>query len=177
MEKAGFKDQMPKVVACGSRSDAYSRFCTALSQSDSGDSPLLLVDSEGPIAVTPWKHVSQRVGDGWKQPKGASDNHLHFMVQMMEAWFLADVDALKKYFDPKFQENKLPKNKPLGSISKGDIASSLKAAIQDCPSATYKKGRDSFEILGKLDPKLVEQASPHAKRFLDQLKQLLNAAE
>ena len=159
LEKAGFRSRMPKVVACGSRSEAYQRFCTALSQADIDDSPLLLVDSEGPIAATPWKHVLQRVGDGWKQPDGAKDDHLHLMVQMMEAWFLADVPVLKAYFGPKFQEKKLPKTKAIESISKDDIESSFTAAVQDCPKKSYKKGRDSFEILGRLDPQRVSNAS------------------
>jgi len=175
LEKAGFKGQMPKVVACGSRSEAYKRFKTAVSQSGGGDSPLLLVDSEEPIAVAPWLHVLQRVGDGWEQPPGAKDDHLHLMVQMMEAWFLADVPALKAYFGPKFQEGKLPKNNSIESISKDDIESSFTASVQDCPKKTYKKGRDSFEILGKIDPQLVAEKSRHAQRFLDHLKQLMEA--
>ena len=173
LENAGFRNRMPKVVACGSRGEAYARFCTALAQAETGDTPLLLVDSEGPIASTPWKHVFQRVGDGWKLPDGANDDHLYLMVQMMEAWFLADVPSLKAYFGPKFQEKKLPKTKAIESISKDDIESSFTAAVQDCPKKTYKKGRDSFEILGRLDPQRVSEASPHAERFLAQLKSLL----
>lgn len=44
--KAGLAGHMPRVVACGSRADAYDSFCTALR---SGEAAMLLVDSEAPI--------------------------------------------------------------------------------------------------------------------------------
>lgn len=30
LEKAGFKGRMPRIVACGSRNDAFDSFCTAI---------------------------------------------------------------------------------------------------------------------------------------------------
>ena len=62
---------MPKIIPCGSRNDTYKDFCIALKNSQPGDLPLLLVDSEGPISESPWQHVLHRVGDEWKQPDGA----------------------------------------------------------------------------------------------------------
>lgn len=173
--RAGLKGHMPKVIPCGPRGEAFKNFCIALKNHSPDDFPLLLVDSEGPVSETPWQHVLHRVGDGWQKPDGAVDAHLHFMMQMMEAWFLADVAALAAYFGPKFQAKKLPKNKSIESVPKNDIESSLDAAAQDTPKGTYKKGRDSFEILSKLNPQLVAESSPHAKRFLDHLKQLTPA--
>ena len=175
LEKAGFKGKMPKVVACGSRSEAFARFCTALENSGTNDSPVLLVDSEEPITVSSnWQHVLQRKGDGWKKPSDANEDHLHFMVQTMEAWFLADAPALKNYFGPKFQEKKLPKNTNIEAVTKNDLEKSLNDASQETPKSRYQKGRDSFEILGRIDPPLVAEASPHhAHRFLNHLKKLM----
>lgn len=42
----GFEGSMPKLVACGSRRNAYEQFCTAMKQ---GKKALLLVDSEAPV--------------------------------------------------------------------------------------------------------------------------------
>jgi len=54
----------PRVVACGSRANAYDRFCTAVK---SGEDAMLLVDSEQPVNAQyqegspetwqPWGHL------------------------------------------------------------------------------------------------------------------------
>ena len=172
LEKAGFKGKMPKVVACGSRNEAFARFCTALKNNGTDDSPVLLVDSEEPITVSSkWQHVLQREGDGWKKPADAKEDHLHFMVQVMESWFLADRAVLIAYFGSEFKESKLPKGQDLEAIPKQQVFDGLKAATKECGrDKTYHKGRHSFEILGKISPQMVADASPHAKRFIAQLK-------
>lgn len=175
-ERLGLADcrRMPKIVACGSRQVAYKDFCTAMRANAPNEFPLLLVDSEGPVSETPWRHVLQREGDGWKQPDGATDNHLHFMVQVMESWFLADRDVLSSYFGSEFKENKLPallKGTDLKSIAKTQVLEGLKAATKECGrEKTYHKGRHSFQILGKISPERVADASEHAKRLITQLK-------
>jgi hypothetical protein len=86
--RAGLKDRMPGVVACGGRSRAYERFRTPHENARPDDFPLLLVDSEASVVVQDlWEHVKLRPGDGWDRPQNASDDQLHFMVQAMEAWF------------------------------------------------------------------------------------------
>lgn len=170
LENAGLKGMMPKVVACGSRSDAYKRFCTAISNHTPDEMPILLVDSEGPVSETPWLHVLHREGDGWKKPDLAKDTHLHFMVQVMESLFLADRAALTAYFGSEFKQSKLPKGNDLEAIPKLQVFEGLKAATQNCGrEKTYHKGRHSFEILGRISPQLVSDASPSAKRFLQLL--------
>jgi hypothetical protein len=86
--KSGLEGRMPSVVACGGRNRAYNSFRTSHKQAGRDDFPVLLVDSEGPIAgVDSWEHVRLRTGDGWQRPVGASPDQLHLMVQAMEAWF------------------------------------------------------------------------------------------
>ena len=70
LEQTGLKGRMPRIVACGSRRDAYESFCTAL---ETGESAFLLVDSEAPVSGQnqqgqsdtwlPWQHLAQRPGD------------------------------------------------------------------------------------------------------------------
>lgn len=166
---------MPEIVACGSRQEAYSRFQTAIENRRTNEVPLLLVDSEAPVSESPWLHVLHREGDGWKKPQDATDQDLYFMVQVMESWFLADREALKNYFGADFKENKLPKGNQLEAIPKLQVFQGLKDATRKCgrhkgyQSETYHKGRDSFEILGKIQPRLVAQASPEAARLLTRL--------
>ncbi len=162
---------MPKVLPCGPRGEAFKNFRLAITNPHPDEFPLLLVDSEGPISETPWQHVLHRVGDEWKKPDGAEDVHLHFMVQLMESWFLADRAELNKYFGSEFKESKLPKGNNLEAIPKQQVIEGLKAATKECGrDKTYHKGRHSFEILGRISPQLVEAASKSAKRLIAQLK-------
>lgn len=165
-EKAGLTGQMPKVVACGSRENAYDSFRTAVSNNRiQQELPLLLVDSEGPVTSPPWDHLHMQ--DGWKQPDAASDGQAHLMVQCMEAWFLADVECLKQFFGQTFNEGALPKNRKIERVTKEKVLKSLKEATRQCPG----KGGHSFEILGRLNPTKIRRIAPHAERLLNVLEQ------
>ena len=56
LEKAGLKDRMPSIIACGGRDRAYDRFCTAQRNAHTNEFIILLVDSEEGIeaGVGPW---------------------------------------------------------------------------------------------------------------------------
>ena len=77
------------VIASGDRCAAFKDFCLALRQNH-GEYIILLVDSEEAVAAAAWQHLATRQGDNWQRPIGASDDQAHLMVQVMEAWFLAD---------------------------------------------------------------------------------------
>ncbi len=169
-ENAGLTGRMPSVVACGSRSDAYDSFRTAMERPIESALPLLLVDSEDSLSVdSKWDHLKTR--DGWDQPDGVTDEHAYLMVECMEAWFLADQDCLKNYFGQGFTENSLPKNTAVETIPKSNVYDSLKMATRGSVSkGEYGKGKHSFEILGKIDPNKVRNAAPNADRLLKKLE-------
>ena len=131
---------------------------------------MLLVDSEEGVAPSdgPWAHVLKR--DGWTRPDTAADDSLHFMVQCMEAWFVADKDALRVYFGHEFNLRRLPGRREVEAIAKADLYAALHNATRQCAKGRYAKGRDSFRILATVDPETVAEASPHAKRLLDMLR-------
>jgi len=171
LEKAGFKGHMPRIVASGSRISAYDDYCTAIKN---GENALLLVDSEGSVKTptgdihtwNPWEHLKSRDGDRWVKPDGAFNVDCHLMVQMMEAWFLADIAALKLYYGTGFNENALPRNINIEAIPKAKIEDALKSASKATKKETYDKGRDSFDVLSGIDPAKVIDKSPWAKRFI-----------
>jgi len=171
LKRAGFEGNMPRVVACGGRSSAYNDFCTAKKE---GKKAILLVDSEAPVAdsasrAKPWDHVKNRVGDEWEKPSGATDDDLHFMVQCMEAWLIADKKNLSVYFGRGFNESALPKNQDIEKVGKQDLYKGLSLATKNTQKGEYRKGKHSFEILGELCPNKVRLASPYADRFLNNL--------
>ena len=127
LRKAGLEGRMPRIVACGSRDRAYEDFCTA--QKKASDAFIvLLVDSEEGVGVgaDPWEFLERR--DNWSKPDGATDDNAHLMVQCMEAWFLADSDALARFFGNGFNANLLPNRRDVENIPKQDVYDALERA-------------------------------------------------
>lgn len=178
LEQAGLKGRMPRIVACGSRHDAYDSFCTAVKM---GEPAFLLVDSEAPVATQhqhghpntwlPWEHLAKRHGDEWPKPEKTDELQCHLMVQCMENWFLADRAVLKSFFGQGFQDNQLPAAaNAVESVAKQQVYQSLADATRTCKTkAQYGKGEHSFKLLAMIDPHKVTQASPWARRFVEAL--------
>ena len=169
-EAAGLQNRLPRVVRCGSRHQAFERFETEVTKPKPGTLPLLLVDSEAPVqaACSVWQYLHNH--DGWRIPAGATDDHAFLMVQLMETWFLADRDALRTYFGPRFVDSAFKRWPELEDVPKAVVLAALKRATRHCPKP-YSKGKVSFELLTKVDPSRVEAACPHAKVLLDRLRQ------
>lgn len=174
LKKAGLGGHMPRIVACGSRMNAYRDFCIALTH---GEPAMLLVDSEDPVITTsppwqPWQHLLNRPGDKWQPPAGSDDNHCHLMVQCMEAWFLADRQKLETFFGQGFNARVLPEiTNSIEGISRSEIYRSLADATRNCKTkAAYGKGEHSFKLLALIDPAKVTSLSGWAKRFIDEIE-------
>lgn len=166
VRKAGAEDRMPKIIASGSRDEAYKDFNAAHTQGDV--TAMLLVDAEEEVtAPGSWAHLRSR--DNWHRPTGASNDHCHLMVQVMESWFLADRPALQQFYGQRFRSQALPGNPNIEQIPKQDVLNGLERAAQGTPARGYSKGRHSFEILATLDPAKVTAASPHARTFVQTL--------
>jgi len=168
--KAGLEGRMPRIVACGGRDQAFGDFLTALGTAGANDFIVLLVDAEAPVANGdgPWTHLHRR--DNWNQPPAAGEKNAHLMVQIMEAWFLADKNTLAKFFGDGFNRGALPGNPKVEEVAKSDVMDGLKAATRHCDrKGEYGKGRHSFEILARIDPAKVTEASPHARRLVEAL--------
>ena len=163
--QAGLEGRMPRVVACGGRDNAYDKFCHSLDTSVDGHVAILLVDSEEGVGqgVKPWSHLKKR--DGWKKPSGATDNQAQLMVQCMEAWFLANRECLEEFFGGNFTQTALPGSKDIEGIAKADVMAGLKKATRRS-GKSYNKRR-SFDLLAKIYPQKVADASPHVQRLLD----------
>ena len=168
---AGLTGHLPTVVRCGDRANAFRRFSVAVREAGDNELPVLLVDSEGPAreGQSAWEHLQH--SDGWRQPALADDNQAYLMVQAMEAWLMADWDALREYFGRGFNENRLPGQSDPEQIPPNSLESSLKDASSGC-GRQYAKGTVSFEILGRVDAGKVEERCSHAKVLLDHLRSL-----
>lgn len=178
LKKAGVHRQL-KIIASGSRKQAFDDFCTALNNHEDA---FLLVDSESAINAkynkpdfAPWGHLNARPGDQWQQPAQAKNEQCHLMVECMENWFLADPDALKKHFGSKAKLTNLAQSgTSIEAISKTKALQQLDKLAKNKQEGKYHKGKHSFALLGAINPEKVINSSPWAKRFITELNQYLN---
>ncbi len=173
-ESAGLLGRLPRIVASGGRGQAFKDFSGALTNAPEDQIPLLVVDAEGPVGQPgPWAHL--RLRDGWEQPRGTTDQHIHLMVQAMEAWFHADKGSLQEYYGQGFRIGALRARQDIENIPKTDLFEGLAAATRDCQKGEYSKGQHSFKILARINPVRVREASAHAERLLATLDRLCTA--
>ena len=94
----------------------------------------------------------------------------------MESWFLADRDALKRFFGQGFKDNQLPAAmRAIEQVTKADVYQALQNATANCKTkAAYGKGEHSFKLLTLIDPTKVTGASQWAQRFIDELKKKMD---
>ncbi|XXX72984.1 DUF4276 family protein [Sorangium sp. So ce134] len=160
----------PKVIACGSRKEAFDDFKRAV-KSHPDALCILLVDSEEPVnpGASAWEHVFKREGDQWHRPDGVRDEQLHVMVQAMEAWLVADPEALAAYYKQGFRRDALPRQPNVEQVAKRDLYDALDRATRESKTKGKYAKSHGFELIGLVDPDKVRAASGHAARFFDTL--------
>jgi hypothetical protein len=162
----------PRIVPCGGRNQTFDKFKAAAQTSKVDNLCVLLVDSEGRVtAGTPEEHLRTR--DKWDFPP-LRTHRVFLMVQAMEAWLLADREALAAFYDGGFLANSLPRSPTnIEAVLKDDLEPKLKHASS--PTKTkgeYHKTKHGFALLALIDPAKVENASPHAASFHKFLRSL-----
>lgn len=156
------------VITCGSRNNAYRVFKSALRQhTDSFN--VLLVDAESPVTTNDlWQHLQNR--DSWEQPASATAEQCQLMVQTMEAWFIADVETLARFYGQGFNRNSIPKQSNVEEIPKDELEPALQEATRRTQKGRYAKIRHGAKLLGKIDPVRVIERAPHCARLFSAIK-------
>lgn len=163
--KAAPGKSRPRIVPCGGRNKTFGKFKGAVETSKAGELCVLLVDSEGSVGTkSPVAHLSAR--DNWIFPS-LKDHRVFLMVQVMEAWFLADREALAAFYDGGFLPNSLPGSPAnIEAVRKEDIEPALKNATRKTRTkGEYHKIDHGSALLALIDPDKVGTASPHAASF------------
>ena len=156
-----------KMTVCGSRNNAFRDFKIALKVNPNAFN-VLLVYAEAAVYTTPCQHLKQR--DNWDLPN-IDDEHCQLMVQTMEAWLIADLETLKKFYGQGFKENSISKNTEVEKIDKKQLESSLKAATRRTKKGEYHKIQHTFKLLALLEVDKVRQVAPHCDRLFTTLIQ------
>lgn len=181
LENCGFRDRMPKVVACGGRGKAFDMFETSLREGDGSTYPILLVDSEeivsgsnyNPNSTIAWDHLLK--SDKLARPTGATNVQAQLMTTCMETWIMADHSAIISFFGPKTIKNALLPTHNLETRDRHQVLDILVHATANCGrDKSYDKGRRSFGILSLLNPQSLQTTLPHFCRFTESLNQILN---
>jgi hypothetical protein len=157
-----------RLVPCGTRRFAYEAFLHA-SRGEAKDSlNLLLVDAEEALSDVLLKggqevghgiaHLMQR--EGWEF-SGIAPERVHLMVQCMEAWILADPEALGRYYGQGFLTNVLPRHADLEQVPKAALLEAIKRATERTTKGKYGKIRHASPLLERIDPAKVADRCPH----------------
>ncbi|HWE52126.1 MAG TPA: DUF4276 family protein [Bryobacteraceae bacterium] len=104
-----------------------------------------------------------------KQLAGYPGEQVFWMIELMESWFLADKEALKKFYKRGFTEAALPGNPNVEKILKRDVESGLKEFSRGTQKGSYHKTKHAPGILELLDPSLVRQAASECQRLFQVL--------
>src|SRR5438105_6544141 len=99
------------------------------------------------------------------------------MVQMMEAWFHADKNALLKFYGQGFNGGALKANPNVEEIPKIDLKQGLSAATKKSQKGDYydNKTKHGPELLARIDPHRVREAAPNCTRLFDHIRSKLGS--
>ena len=125
---------------------------------------ILLRDSEGPVDAG--ASVSLCRQRGWDQSHAGS---IFWMVQMMEAWFHADKEALQKFYGNGFKDSALKKNPNVEEIPKKDLEDGLREATKKTDKGGYFDHKTSHgpKLLAAIRPELVRKAAPNCQKLFE----------
>jgi hypothetical protein len=158
-----------ELIASKSGEEACRDFETALKTHPSAWN-ILLKDSEGPFSAQLAPNLCNR--RNWKK---SSANSIFWMVEMMEAWFHADIDKVADYYGATFKRNALKPNPAVEAISKRDLTSGLKRATKDTPKGDYfeHKTEHGPALLAVINPALVCAAAQNCARLFNSVREKL----
>ena len=135
---------------------------------------VLLVDAEGPAESEPRAYLQAR--DKWNMT-GVAAQSVHLMVQTMEAWIVADADALSRYYGPGFNAGALPRAPNLESVAKREVERSLRRATERTGKGRYRKIAHASDLLQRIDAETVKARCRHCQRLFDELGGMIDAAQ
>jgi len=158
-----------RIITCGGRDAAFKLFRNALK--DHADAfNILLVDSEEAVSASPKEHLQNR--DKWDL-RDVREDQCHLMVQTMEAWLIADKDALARFYGQNFQPSALPATPNVEQIEKPVLSRALNAATRRTQKGEYHKIQHGPKILAIIDASKVCAAAPHCERLFSTIEQKL----
>ena len=159
-----------KTIAGGPNAETVKGFLRSCRLNPS-DLNVLLIDSERPAPNAAEAIRALRSSSYWDAsvaPK--EDERINFMVQAMEAWFIADRQAMASHFGNGFRCGSLPNPQNAESTSPNGLTESIDQALRAIGGRRrkkYDKVRDGARLLALIDEATVRQNCPSFRRLTD----------
>ena len=97
-----------------------------------------------------------------------------WMVELMEAWFLADREALAGYYGTGFVQNAIGDPADVERIPKAEVRERLKRATRNTSKGEYDKIGHAPHLLERLDSARVQSRATHCQQLFDVAKAKLS---
>lgn len=160
-----------RLKCCGSRNKTIKMFSDAMKDRPEAFNVLLL-DADHPVSISRLDHLKTHFK---KSIRGLDEKRCHLMVQVMEAWFLADIMALKTYYANDFNTKAFPKAKNVESIAKDIVLNALKEATRHTQKGEYHKINHASALLASIRSSEVRKASYHCDALFKTLEDTIRA--
>ena len=157
------------LISGGPNAETVKDFLRSCRQNPS-DLNVLLVDSEGPAPSAAAAIQGLRSRNYWDANAAVDDGQINFMVQAMEAWFIADRRALTSHFGNRFSADGLPSPRNAESMPVEQLTDSINQALRAVGGRRrrkYDKARDGARLLESLDETAVRRNCPSFGRLMD----------
>lgn len=174
-----------KLIPRGGRGQTYEAFENAFRQTGDETLVVLLVDSEDPIAPEvyddPERDAKVRKDHLlYREPswdlRGIPPSQIHLMVQCMEAWIVADPEALAGFYGKAFHGGDLPVRRNLEDEPKPTVYDKLARATRHSQKGPYGKIKHASKLLALISPAKVADRCPRFKTFTEWLTRKIEAA-
>jgi hypothetical protein len=150
-----------RMVPCGGGPQTFDAFYHALREAEKETLLVLLVDSETPIAAetkNAQANANARVKHLAQSNLSIADpKQVHLMVQCMEAWIIADPQALADFYGQNFHAKSLPNRQNLEEEPKAEVLAKLKRATTKTQKGEYAKIKHASKLLKLIDRARVGQ--------------------
>ena len=99
-------------------------------------------------------------------------DRVFWRIRLMESWFLADKESLKRFYQRDFNEAALPPARNVETIPKRDVEYGLKEFSRRTQKGPYHKTKHAPAILALIDSSLVRSAAADCDRLFQVLESL-----
>jgi hypothetical protein len=125
---------------------------------------ILLKDSEQAVPTNP-SQLCERHGIN-----PAFVDRVFWMVELMEAWYLADPEALAGFYGQGFRTNAIGNTEDVERVPKAEVMNRLREATTNTSKGRYDKVKHAPYLLERLDSGRVQRRARNCRQLFDSVR-------